>query len=317
LTWFRVSVCLRWTLLGLALAVVVAFAAALERLFPSAPALASVGLLRTLALPLASLAFELAALAGIPLGFALGVVRLRPALRGLALLLAIPALLAASMLLLSRQVDLKDDSPGDVVERLIAAAKQSCSPGADDVEVPIVKMKVRCGDRRLAGAAPIGKATFSAMELEAADDLSRLALTGFELALPARKELPGLRVQAGHARIRGLRPWGRSRSNPSVRFWSAWLAVVASSGVAGLLVRRQQHWRALFIGLGCGLGMAAAALALDRAPSAWGLLLLPLAGVAVALVAQLSWDLTRELVAHLQTLPLRRRRAIARAAGRW
>src|SRR5688572_3619431 len=89
------GVCLRWTLLGLLLAVIVAFAGALERLFPSAPALAGVGLLRTLALPLASLALELGLLGGVALGFALGVAWARPALRELGLLLVIPAVLAA------------------------------------------------------------------------------------------------------------------------------------------------------------------------------------------------------------------------------
>ena len=311
------AVCLRWTLLGLLLAVIVAFTAVLDQLFPSAPALAGLGLLRTLAKPLASLALELALLGGVPAGFAFGVVRVRPALRELAFLLVIPALLSVIVLALSRQVDLKDDSPGNVVEGLIAAARQSCEAGGEDVPVPIVNVTLRCSDGKLSGAAPVGKGTFKASELVPSADLSRLEISGFELSLPAGKSLPGLHVKAAEARVRGLRPWGRPRAEQVPRSWSLWLAVLMSSAAAALLGRHQNGRRALFIGLGAGLAAAFAARALDRSPSAWGLLLLPLAGVTAAILSQLGWDLWRTLMAHFQTRHLRRQRAIARAAGRW
>lgn len=311
------GLCLRWTLLGLLVAVLVAFAAALQRLFPAVSALAGLGLLRTLALPLASLALELAVLAGVPLGFALGALRAAPRARQLLALLAVPALLAAGVLALSRQVDLKDESPGSVVERLISAARESCGSGARDVDVPIVKVRVRCSEGRLVGDAPVGRGTFSASELVPSADLSRLALSNFELSLAPGKTRPALRVHATQARIRGLRPWGRARTEPALRFGATWLATVLASAAAALLIIGKGWPRALFVGLGAGLGAALASLELDRVPGAWGLLVLPAAGVAAAVCSQLLWDLTDELVAHFRTLRLRRRRAIARAAGRW
>jgi hypothetical protein len=169
----------------------------------------------------------------------------------------------------------------------------------------------------LAGVAPIGKGTFRAAQLVPSADLSRLELERFELSLPAGKTLPGLRVQAEQARVRGLQPWGRARSQPALRFWSVWLAVLCTSAAAGLLARGQGTARAAFIGVGAGLAAALTALALDRNPSSWRLLLLPLSGLTAALLAQLAWDLGRTLVAHFQTRRLRRERAIARAAGRW
>jgi len=246
------------------------------------------------------------------------VVRAAPSRRDLGLVLAIPAVVATVVLLLARQVDLQEESPGSVAQQLIAAARESCNAGGDsEVPVPIVKVSLRCRDGRLSGPAPFGKGTFAANELTPSADLSQFELDGFELSLAPGKSVPGLRIQAGEARIRGLRPWGRARSQPVLRFWSSWLAVICSSSAVVLLVRGQRTARAALVGLAAGLSAATASLLLDRRPGEWGLFLLPLSGVAAAVLAQLGWGLALALLAHFRSRKLRRERAIARAAGRW
>ncbi len=202
--------CARWTLLGFLLALIVAFAALCVRLFPSISTLGALGLLPTLALPLASLALELAVLGGIPLGFALGVRALPPA--RLTLLLAVPAVLALAGLGLARQVDVREQSPGRVVTQLLTAAEQRCAAGeVGSIEVPVVKITRDCAKARLRGAAPIGKGTFVASELRPSDDLGELAFRDLELDVPLASSIARLHIQAGQARVHGLPPWGRPR----------------------------------------------------------------------------------------------------------
>ncbi len=311
--------CARWTLLGFSAALAVAFAASLQRLFPSVSALGAVGLLPTLALPLASLALELAVLGGVPLGFALGVRRAPGRWRAL---LPIPAMIALAGLLLARQVDVKEESPGRVVARLLAAADQRCSAGGTDrVDVPIVKITRHCGTRELHGAAPLGKGTFSARELRPSDDLGELAFRNLELDVPLASGISRLRIQADQAVVRGLPPWGRPRTaSVRLRFVSIWAATLLTSALAAALARLAVgRAYVVLVGLGAGIALSLAALALDRMANPWlALGLLPLAGGGAAVVAALSYGLADAFVSHASALPLRRRRrAIARAAGRW
>jgi hypothetical protein len=121
----------------------------------------------------------------------------------------VPALVALLGLLVARQVDVRNDSPGSVVARLIAAARQRCATGIKSVDVPVVNISVDCADGRVRGSAPLGKGTFVARDLRPSADLSELDFSELELSVPLASEISGLHIESRQAVVRGLSPWGR------------------------------------------------------------------------------------------------------------
>ncbi len=257
-------------------------------------------LLWPFARPLLAVGLELAFLISVPIALAVapgGTLKRPPGdKRWRATLFAVCALLmtlGGPAFGLSCWLDSRGSSPGELASELVASARQSCTeqgPRAE-VTVPLLGFAWECKAGRaprLHGRAPLGKqATFEASAIELSDDLKRIALNGFTLALPLSTLQVKVQVHARQATLRGLPPWGRSRKIPIAL--RAFLFAV-SAGLSALAVGRLAissswlpGWAATLLGVcvsGC-LYLAAAWLE-RREPHGATYLILPAAGLLSA-----------------------------------
>jgi hypothetical protein len=167
------------------------------------------------------------------------------------------------------------------------------------VLVPLVGVTWTCFPRRaprVVGVLPGGakEAFFSAASLKPSEDLRSFALTDLELVArrPDGGEKPALKLRVRRALVAGLSSWGRPPHLPL----RARAALVAATGsFLGLLVawstiafHRASRLSAASVGGLSALAGLTALQALDRAAFApWAYALVPVAGAAAALVAEL------------------------------
>lgn len=194
--------------------------------------------------PLAAAAVETAFLVGVPVGLAaaafsaLAIPEPRPLATRYAELtrVSLPVVLGLSVLsvVAALAADPGTNRPGRLAAELVEQARKGClEPDAPrEIEVPLVKVRWQCAGPgpRVAGTAPIGRsASFSAAQIELAEDLTRIRLR--DLALEAGAT-PRLRIRAADATISGLRPWGRPKTMPALLRG----AVLAACGLAASLL---------------------------------------------------------------------------------
>lgn len=213
---------------------------------------------------LAALAIEAAFITGWPIGWALAAHRLveRGEARLLLTLGERPSRTALSLwpyglvfgasLALASFVGGRDaEAPGRVVNELIAEGRAACQSGAVNTStVPFANVTWLCTDPpRLVGAAPGGMGgggnlLFTAREAEVSRDLRRIDLAD------ARIAVNGASVHVSTMVIRGLAPWARASSLPSV--WRALLlllsGLLASTLSAYVVLRspRRRGWGRFF-----------------------------------------------------------------------
>jgi hypothetical protein len=263
---------------------------------------------------LAAVAVETGFLIGVPLGFAIAAADFveRGEARALLSLGARPAritsgagaaalLLAASAFAATAVWGSDAALPGRFAAQLVAQGRASCArirePRA--VLVPLVGVTWTCFPRRqprVVGVLP-GRAKdafFSAASLRPSEDLRRFALTDLRLLArrPEGGAKPALKLLARRATVAGLSSWGRPPHLPL----RARAALVATTGsFLGLLVvwssiafGRASRLAAASVGGLSALAGLSVLQALDRvALSPWAYALVPAAGAAAALAAEL------------------------------
>jgi hypothetical protein len=149
---------------------------------------------------------------------------------------ALPPLLTIVMGL-AQLVPRGTEHPGAFANQLVRSAQGSC--GASDlVVIPLLGLRVRCAPgQRIEGPVPgVRGASLSLRDLQFADDLRRVEMSGLELHLERSLEV---RLHVESAKVSGLAPWSRSsRLSPLERFalmsvlgLALWLAVAVGPRV--------------------------------------------------------------------------------------
>ncbi|HEY3235914.1 MAG TPA: hypothetical protein VGJ84_14450 [Polyangiaceae bacterium] len=275
---------------------------------------------------LVAVAIETALLVGLPSGFAFGAGKFneRGEARALFCLGATPAALALSgwrvLLVLGAVIwipsmawEPRADPPGRLAAQLIEGGQKSCTsvtaPRA--VLVPLVGVTWLCFPGRaprvvgpLPGAA---RAWFSATALYPSDDLQRFELTDLRLATGTA---PDLQLVVHRATITGLPSWGRSVKLPGILRAAllSFSAILLSLTASWLVLRRQSGGR-----LGATLSGAVPALVSfgalhwvdDHVGEGWSYLMVPVAGLLVAIGWALLFRLEKSFLSRVWPRPRR------------
>lgn len=166
----------------------------------------------------------------------------------------------------------KEVAPGLLAQELLDAARATCPlTPARRVRVPLVGVEWTCATTAaalVAGPSPLGGGSrFEATAIQVSPDLRELSLSDLRLRLPARGAAPPLRLAVRHASIRGLAPWGRSRSVPLLARLSSNAFALVVTVATGILLLRPLRWGFVFgvtAGLAAGLTHVGVLYWLDR-----------------------------------------------------
>ena len=166
----------------------------------------------------------------------------------------------------------KEVAPGLLAQDLLDAARATCPlTPSRRVHVPLVGVEWTCAVATAAlvsGPSPLGGGSrFEATAIRVSPDLRELSLSDLRLRLPARGAVPPLRLAVRQASIRGLAPWGRSRSVPLLARLSSTAFALALTVVTGILLLRPLRRGFVFgvtAGLAAGLTLVGVQYWLDR-----------------------------------------------------
>ncbi|HYO94180.1 MAG TPA: hypothetical protein VER33_06695 [Polyangiaceae bacterium] len=166
----------------------------------------------------------------------------------------------------------KEVAPGLLAQELLDAARTTCPlTPSRRVHVPLVGVEWTCATAAAAlvsGPSPLGGGSrFEATAIKVSPDLRELSLSDLSLRLPARGARPPLRLAVRHASIRGLAPWGRSRSVPLLSRLSSNAFALILTMTTGILLLRPLRWGFVFgvtAGLAAGLTLVGVQYWLDR-----------------------------------------------------